>query len=155
MQNKSFGQKCFEGAQWEEGLGQPLKKTAIPIAPPKTHAMQAQEYFFEEGCFIQELQNDANDPMVSVARARVRPGETTRWHSLSGITERYLILEGEGRAEVGTSKPLPVGPGDRVLIPPNTRQRITNIGQGDLIFLAVCTPRFVAEAYQDIEAGRI
>lgn len=39
-----------------------------------------------------------------------------------------------------------------VLIPPETPQRITNIGNVDLIFLAICTPRFIPACYQDVEA---
>ena len=114
-------------------------------------AMDQQEYYFEEGCFITELHNSAEDAAVSVARARVRPGETTRWHRLQGISERYLILEGSGVVEIGTAAPQMVGSGETVLIPPGVRQRITNTGKGDLIFLAVCTPRFVPEAYEDVE----
>jgi len=38
-----------------------------------------------------------------------------------------------------------------VLIPPMCRQRITNIGGEELIFLAICTPRFSNDAYEDIE----
>ncbi len=45
-----------------------------------------------------------------------------------------------------------VGEGDVVIIPPETRQRITNTGEDDLLFLAVCSPRFRAEAYLDLEA---
>jgi oxalate decarboxylase/phosphoglucose isomerase-like protein (cupin superfamily) len=44
-----------------------------------------------------------------------------------------------------------VNAGDVVLIPPSCRQRITNIGTGDLIFLAICTPRFRPAAYEDID----
>ena len=113
--------------------------------------MEQQEYYFEEGCFIRELHNTEDDPLVSVARARVRPGETTRWHQLNRIRERYLIEEGEGLAEIGEEAPLLVGPGDTVQIPPDTRQRISNTGATDLIFLAVCTPRFIPEAYTDLE----
>ena len=40
-----------------------------------------------------------------------------------------------------------------VLIPPGTRQRIANIGDADLLFLAVCTPRFTRAAYEDLEPG--
>jgi oxalate decarboxylase/phosphoglucose isomerase-like protein (cupin superfamily) len=44
-------------------------------------------------------------------------------------------------------------PGDVVLIPPSCRQRISNVGEGELIFLAICTPRFTQEAYEDLEQG--
>lgn len=39
-----------------------------------------------------------------------------------------------------------------VLIPPMCRQRIANIGIEDLVFLAICTPRFVQEAYEDLDS---
>ncbi len=44
-----------------------------------------------------------------------------------------------------------IAPGDVVLIPPGRRQRITCLGDEDLIFLAICTPRFRPETYEDIE----
>lgn len=109
------------------------------------------EVYTAERCFIIELLNTAADPGVSVARARVLPGITTRWHRVRGISERYLILSGRGRAEVGTEPPREVGPGDVVLIAPEAPQRITNVGLNDLIFLAICTPRFRQEAYEDID----
>ena len=59
------------------------------------------------------------------------------------------ILQGRGRVEVGDLAPQEVGPGDVVLIPPSVRQRIANTGREDLVFLAICTPRFRNEAYED------
>lgn len=109
------------------------------------------EYFFREGCFITELSNGEHDPTVSMARARVEPGRTTAWHALRDTVERYLVLDGHGLVEVGDLQPRTVGPGDVVLIPPGCRQRITNTGHGDLIFLAVCSPRFTPEAYVHLE----
>jgi mannose-6-phosphate isomerase-like protein (cupin superfamily) len=60
-------------------------------------------------------------------------------------------MEGRGRVEVGSLPPRDVGPGDVVFIPPLCRQRIANVGEGDLVFVAVCTPRFRPEAYEDID----
>ena len=111
----------------------------------------AAEYYFAEGCFITELSNTPEDAEASIARARVAPGVTTRWHRLAGITERYVILEGRGRVEVGELPPQEVAPGDVVLIPPSCRQRIANVGKADLVFLAICTPRFLPERYEDLE----
>jgi mannose-6-phosphate isomerase-like protein (cupin superfamily) len=109
------------------------------------------EYPTSEGCDILELSNAPDDEEVSIARARVAPGITTRWHRLKGTTERYVILEGRGRVEAGDLPPQEVAAGEVVLIPPLCRQRITNVGEGDLIFLAICTPRFVRECYEDLE----
>lgn len=118
---------------------------------PVIHLFDARaEYDTPERCFINELANTADDPDVSIARARVAPGVTTRWHRLHGIAERYVILEGTGRVEVGGLPATDVAPGDVVRIPPGCRQRIGNTGAADLVFLAICSPRFVQEAYEDI-----
>lgn len=109
------------------------------------------EFLTPELCYINELSNTESDAEVSIARARVQPGITTRWHRLRGITERYVILEGEGLVEIGELAPQVVKNGDVVLIPPDCRQRISNIGESDLIFLAICSPRFRQELYEDIE----
>ena len=100
-----------------------------------------------ENCFILEVANDAGDPDVSVARARVLPGVTTEWHRVEDIDERYVIVRGTGKVEVGDLPPTVVSEGDVVRIPANTPQRITNVGDDDLVFFAVCTPRFVQSAY--------
>ena len=109
------------------------------------------EYYFEEGCFITELSNSEDDPEISIARARVEPGKTTKWHSLVGISERYLILEGEGLVEVGEMEARLVRAGDLVSIPPEQRQRISNTSEKDLVFLAICSPAFTSSAYRDLE----
>jgi len=108
------------------------------------------EYFFAEGCYIVETHNRADDEQCSIVRARVLPGKTTKWHHVKNTIERYVILEGTGVVEVGQDPPTAVYPLDVVMIPPGVRQRITNNGQKDLIFLAICTPRFKQNAYVDL-----
>lgn len=111
------------------------------------------EFYTDEKCYITELSNSPDDPEASIARARVEPGVTTNWHRLHGTTERYCILSGTGLVEVGELPPEPVTAGDVVIIPPMCQQRISNTGSDDLIFLAICTPRFLPENYEDIESG--
>ncbi|MCB1845987.1 MAG: cupin domain-containing protein [Halieaceae bacterium] len=111
------------------------------------------EYFFEEGCFINELSNDSGDPAVSIARARVEPGKLTRWHYLRGTTERYVIVSGTGVVETGELPGTQVSTGDVVSIPPGVRQRIRSVGKDELVFLAICTPRFQQENYVDCDDG--
>ena len=109
------------------------------------------EFYIDENCYITELSNTADDNEVSIARARVEPGVTTRWHRLHNVVERYSILSGIGRVEVSDLPARDVHAGDTITIPSLCRQRITNIGDDDLIFLAICTPRFTLQAYEDIE----
>lgn len=135
---------------------------ALQSAAVLRHA-DTREFLTREGCWIRELANDPRDPQVSIAEARVDAGVTTRWHRLQGISERYLILEGRGRMELGMGLGLglgmylgeaaaqTVGPGDVVLIPPGCAQRITALDDGGLRFLAICQPRFEWSAYEDID----
>ena len=117
------------------------------------HQNLSNEFYTLEKCYITELSNTPDDPDASIARAKVKPGATTRWHRLMGTAERYYIVNGRGRVEVGKLSPKEVKPGDIVLIPPMCRQRITNIGSEDLVFLAICTPRFSNDVYNDIEGN--
>ena len=108
------------------------------------------EFFIGEQCFITELSNGEHDEELSIARARVAPGVSTHWHALRDTVERYVVLEGGGLVEVGELPPQEVGPGDVVIIPAGCRQRITNTGTGDLVFLALCSPRFTPGCYEDL-----
>ena len=118
--------------------------------PTIQRAAEQAEHLIPEGCYILELSNTADDAQVSIARARVPAGVTTRWHRLRSTSERYVILAGKGRVELGELAPRQVQPGDVVLIPPMCRQRIANVGDGDLVFLAICSPRFRHEDYDEI-----
>lgn len=108
------------------------------------------EFFIGEQCFITELSNGAHDEGLSIARARVKSGVSTHWHALRDTTERYVVLEGRGLVEVGELSPQVVGPGDVVIIPAGCRQRITNTGGADLVFLALCSPRFEPACYEEL-----
>jgi mannose-6-phosphate isomerase-like protein (cupin superfamily) len=109
------------------------------------------ETWIEEGCHIVELHNTEMDADCSIARARLEPGRTTRLHCLHGTVERYVIIEGAGEVIVGDQPPQTVRELDVVNIPAGVPQSISNTARTDLIFLCVCTPRFVAENYQDLE----
>ena len=111
----------------------------------------SKEFYTPERGYITELYNTPDDPDASIARAKVKPAVTTRWHRLAGIAERYYIVNGRGRVEIGEPPPQEVNAGDIVLIPPTCRQQITNIGSEDLVFLSICTPRFSNDAYEDVE----
>ncbi|MEM7193967.1 MAG: cupin domain-containing protein [Pseudomonadota bacterium] len=109
-------------------------------------------FLTEERCEIEELSNGSHDEGLSVARASVAPGITTAWHILHQIDERYVIQSGTGDVEVGDLPLQRVYPGDVVVIPAGVRQRIHNPDSNQaLVFLALCTPRFKAAAYESLE----
>lgn len=122
--------------------------TAQPFISRK---QDRQEFLTDERCFIIENHNTPGDEGLSVAQARVEPGVTTAWHRLRATEERYVALEGQGFVEVGDDVAAALNPGDVVFIPAGVRQRITNTGSGQLVFLAVCTPRFLPQNYEALE----
>ena len=114
-----------------------------PFVRPDT----SREYLSPERCHILESWNDPADAAASIARARVEPGVATQPHRLRGVVERYLIIEGEGRATVDGVE-APVRPGDVVVIPAGASQSIANTGAKDLVFYCICTPRFTQACYE-------
>ncbi|MBD3401551.1 cupin domain-containing protein [candidate division GN15 bacterium] len=118
--------------------------------PEIAHFDASAEFYTEERCYIIEFLNEGSEG-VSIARARVEPGVTTAWHRLAATVERYVIEAGRGRVEVGQLPPTEVGPGDTVVIPAGERQRITNTGTDDLLFLCICSPGFRATNYESLE----
>ena len=104
----------------------------------------------DERCAIVECLNTTGDADVSLARAIVAPGVTTQLHSLT-ITERYVVESGQGLMEVAGTDVFAIGPGDCVLIPPGVSQRVRNLGDSELSFLCVCTPRFEPSHYINLE----
>lgn len=118
------------------------------------HSTSVEETWFQaEGCHIQEIGNTPADPDISIARARVPAGARTRWHRLRNVTERYLITAGSGIVEIGDLPPTGVSAGDVAVIPAGIRQRITNNGDTDLVFYAICSPRFTPECYEGVNSG--
>ena len=109
------------------------------------------EFFTEENCHVLELSNSAADEEVSIARIRVEAHKTTSWHRLKNTTERYLILSGHGLLELENHDPVKVFPNSVSIIPASQAPRITNLTDEDLIFFAICSPRFVQENYETLE----
>ena len=115
------------------------------------HSDKLSEWYTEERCHISEIRNSADNPAVSIARARVEPGVTTALHAVLGTVEKYFILSGTGEMEIDGAPVGVVKTGDLVVIPAGKPQRIRNSGSTDLIFLCICTPRFETHNYQALE----
>ncbi len=119
------------------------------MQPKIIKAKTPHEYLTPERCYIAE---NHSDPAVSIARATIKPGVTTKAHHLiNGTQEIYIITAGKGKVYVGDLEPTEVDVGDVVVIPPETSQKVTNIGKTDLVFYCVCTPRFTEACYVDEE----
>lgn len=96
-----------------------------------------------DGCAIQEIVHPGNDgtsQAVSLARAEVAPGRSTRPHRLDRL-EIYFILSGRGRMHVG-DETAEVSPDQAVYIPAGEPQFIENIGLAPLVFLCICQPAY-------------
>ena len=116
------------------------------MQPKIVKAKSPNEYLTPEHCYIAE---NFSDKDVSVARATVKPGVTTKAHHLKKIQEIYIITAGTGRVAFSGSEPTMVSTGDVIVIPAGASQKITNTGKTDLVFYCVCTPRFTEACYFD------
>ena len=114
---------------------------------------ESSEYYTEERCYIIEIMNKEGIDF-SIARARVKPGVTTARHAVNKTTEAYYILQGSGLVQSTNGFEKKVNPGDVMVFPPGIEQKITNLGIDDLIFLAICAPRFVPESYIHLEVSK-
>ena len=96
---------------------------------------------------LHELLSPINDTGVksrySLANAKVLPGKMTLWHRMK-TTEVYYILSGVGEMYIDDETAI-AEKGCAVYIPPNSRQRIKNIGHVDLEFLCLVDPAWKPE----------
>jgi mannose-6-phosphate isomerase-like protein (cupin superfamily) len=79
----------------------------------------------------------------SLAHATLKPGETSRPHTLK-TSEVYYILEGEGVMQI-EHEFARVRPGQAIYIPENSRQFIENTGSSELKFLCIVDPAWRRE----------
>ncbi len=79
----------------------------------------------------------------SLAHATVKTGESSTPHALK-TSEVYYILEGEGEMHIDDESEK-VNTGQVIVIPPNAKQYIKNIGDGDLKFLCIVDPAWRKE----------
>jgi len=110
----------------------------------------AKEFWTDERCYISELCNTDQLSEGSLAIARVEMGVTTQLHSLTGLIETYIVIEGHGLMEVNGDQ-FVIKSGDQVVIPAGASQRVSNQGDVDLRFYCLCTPRFYPQSYVNLE----
>ncbi|MDR2970944.1 MAG: hypothetical protein LBU83_03310 [Bacteroidales bacterium] len=59
----------------------------------------------------------------------------------------FVTTIGTGIINIKTLEPTEVTVGDVIVIPEGISQRIKNVGNCDLVFYCICTPRFTQEQY--------
>ena len=105
-----------------------------------------EEFVAGDACHLRELLNAKTDKRAyrySLAHAIVKPGITTKPHSLK-TSEVYYILAGQGIMHVD-GESAPVRAGHTVYVPPDATQYIENTGEADLVFLCIVDPAWRAK----------
>ncbi len=103
----------------------------------------APAFITKDGSEIRELLAHRNSCLrnLSLAEARVAPGQTTQPHFHLRAEEIYYILSGHGEMRINSERRA-VGPGDAIAIPPGARHQIQNTGDKTLLFLCCCAPGY-------------
>lgn len=106
----------------------------------------ARPYITKDGSLVRELLHPKNSgaERLSLAEARVMPGDRTREHLHRRSEEVYYILSGGGEVYLN-GRGARVEAGDVVLIPPMTRHYVVNKGEEELVILCACSPPYSHE----------
>jgi mannose-6-phosphate isomerase-like protein (cupin superfamily) len=107
---------------------------------------KCKKFMAGDNTILRELFNPLKDDLnlrYSLAHAVLKPKKISYNHKLK-TSEVYYILQGRGLMHIGNEKE-EVIEGDAVYIPPNTSQRIKNIGKKDLIFICIVDPAWRPE----------
>lgn len=110
------------------------------------NAKDIQGYGSAHGEIVRELSGNAagGSQAHSLAQIVIPPGKASLKHYHPVAEESYYILSGSARMEVdGQSTTL--GHGDAVAIAPPSVHQIFNVGEVDLVFLAVCAPAWTPD----------
>ena len=105
-----------------------------------------EEFRAGDGSLLRELLHPGKTKLeihYSLARAIVKPGQTSQPHALK-TSEVYYILEGRGIMHIDDES-ADVHPQQAIYIPPLARQYIHNPGNTDLCFLCIVDPAWRAE----------
>lgn len=80
----------------------------------------------------------------SLAQIVLAPRSASLPHYHPVAEETYHILSGEGVVQVDQER-VAVQPGDSITIAPGEVHQITNTGQYELVFLAICVPAWTPD----------
>lgn len=113
---------------------------------------KCKEFIAGDNTILRELFNPFKNDMklrYSLAHAIVKPKEITHNHRLK-TSEVYYILEGKGLMCIDDES-AEVKEGQAIYIPPESKQRIKNVGNKDLVFLCIVDPAWKPEDEEVLE----
>jgi mannose-6-phosphate isomerase-like protein (cupin superfamily) len=112
----------------------------------------AEPYVTRDGSTIRELLHPDlhGNSALSLAEARIGPGNSTLLHQHNQSEEIYHVTGGEGVMTLG-DKRFPIKVGDSVCIPPGTPHRVKNTGADELVILCCCAPAYRHEDTELLE----
>ncbi len=104
------------------------------------------EFVAPDGSRIVELVRPEREGSrnLSLARATIKPGQSTHRHRHLNSEETYYVLQGEGALEVA-ARIERVSAGDARLIPAGAEHRITCMSEEPLVILCACSPPYEDE----------
>jgi mannose-6-phosphate isomerase-like protein (cupin superfamily) len=105
---------------------------------PVTHAIDAGTWQLPGTTFtalVSPSRGGSTD--VAVWRLTLRPGTPPTPHALT-TTEVFAVISGHGRVVIGTEEPVTIGPGDAVVVPPDTTFALSAAADG--LEAIVCLP---------------
>jgi mannose-6-phosphate isomerase-like protein (cupin superfamily) len=113
------------------------------MKPEIVNLKDCERFLTKDGSFIREILAPRNSSLKrqSLAEATVPVGGATNEHYHVDTEEVYFILAGHGEFEL-EGETAPVTAGDGIVIPPQAKHRIRNLGNSDLVFLCICVPAY-------------
>jgi len=114
----------------------------VEISNPKI----IKPYITKDKSEIRELfpTNNYSIKTMSLAEARILPGESTEYHFHKKSNEIYFVLEGSGIFEIEGEKKK-VEKNDCIFIPASSKHKIKNVGKKPLRILCFCSPPYLHE----------
>jgi mannose-6-phosphate isomerase-like protein (cupin superfamily) len=104
---------------------------------------QIEPFLTLDGSEIREWAGPLSAPAQnqSLAEATIPQGAATTEHYHRTSEELYLVTAGRGRLVVDGEERI-IAEGDCALIPPGSRHKVFNIGEGPLRIVCACAPGY-------------